>query len=122
MIGRPGRQAVPEYTFVDCEPAWRLAASTGMLRVHCARSPLALALGDPVTDPHAVFSWSWDSLGYIQHQRDEYADAVRCFEQAVGLHRGVGDRYGEADSLSRLGETWLLEHPDAEIVRARLSA
>ncbi|WP_435817438.1 hypothetical protein [Micromonospora arida] len=71
----------------------------------------------------------------------QYGRAVECYERTLELTRDLGDRWGEADTLSRLGDTrhalgdptsgradWqraldiftALDHADAAAVRAKL--
>ncbi|MGI5214683.1 tetratricopeptide repeat protein [Plantactinospora sp. CA-290183] len=107
--------------------------------IDCAQ---ALPLFQRAADHHGQ-AMTWDSLGYAHHHIGHHDQAVDCYERALTLLRGVGDRYNEADVLTHLGDThraagdpaaariaWTqaltiltdLEHPDAEAVRARLSA
>ena len=37
--------------------------------------------------------------------RPHHRAAIRCYQRALGLFRRLGDRYDEADTLSRLGDT-----------------
>ena len=39
------------------------------------------------------------------HRLGHHAQAVRCYQRALGLYRRIGDRYDEADTLARLGES-----------------
>jgi DNA-binding SARP family transcriptional activator len=41
-------------------------------------------------------------LGYVAHQRGEYAEAEARFEAALVLYKAVGDRWGIANTLSNL--------------------
>lgn len=80
-----------------------------------------------------------DSLGYIHHHLGDRARA--CYQDAVDLFRDLSDRYNQASTLIRLGDTcnaasdpapahiaWQkalailseLNHPDAELARAKL--
>ncbi|MEU7849045.1 tetratricopeptide repeat protein [Micromonospora parva] len=84
---------------------------------------------------------TWDSLGFAHHHLGQYDRAVECYERTLALTRELGDRWGEAATLSRLGDTrcalgdptagradWqraldiftALDHPDAATVRTRL--
>jgi hypothetical protein len=47
----------------------------------------------------------WDSLGGVHHTLGHHAEAIACHRHAADLSRGVGDRYGEADYLTHLGDT-----------------
>lgn len=96
----------------------------------------SLDIDDPSTEAH-----TWDSLGYTHHHLAQYPDAAASYTRAVDLRRSTGDRYGEATSLTGLGEThraagrphaaleaWAaalailtdLGHPDAEPLRTRM--
>ncbi|MEU0551797.1 tetratricopeptide repeat protein [Micromonospora sp. NPDC005979] len=106
---------------------------------HCGQ---ALTLLRRTGDRHGEAN-TWDSLGFIHSRLGDDAEAIRCYGRALRLYRRISDRYDEADTLSRLGEsrqaagdtvgavrTWRralrilddLGHPDAERVRALLSA
>jgi tetratricopeptide (TPR) repeat protein len=86
---------------------------------------------------------TWDSLGYTEHQLGNFTEAAACYERALGLFREFGDRFYQAEILSHLGDTrhaagdldaarsaWQLgleiledlRHPNAEQVRAKLTA
>lgn len=103
---------------------------------HCRRS---LALLDRLDDPVGM-AGALDSLGYAYRQVD-LREALACYQRALGLYRGLGDRMNEAVTLRNLGEaqhgggdlgaareSWRqaldiftgLDHPDAEQVRALL--
>jgi len=85
---------------------------------------------------------TWDSLGIAHHHLGNYPQALECFQRAIDLHREVGDLRFEAENHLHLGDThqaleapqaaeaaWRkalaifedLQHPDAALVRARLS-
>jgi transcriptional regulator with XRE-family HTH domain len=85
---------------------------------------------------------AWDSLGYLDHQLCNFADAVACYQRALHFCREVGAPYHEADIATHLGDTryaagelpqaaaaWRqalcilddLNHPDAEKIRAKLA-
>jgi transcriptional regulator with XRE-family HTH domain/tetratricopeptide (TPR) repeat protein len=108
-------------------------------RVYC-RQALALCA-------EAGHRWiegdAWASLGYAEHHLGNLAEAAVCYQRAVSLYRESGGRFGEADTLTLLGDThraagepaqareaWrqalaILEdihHPDADQVRAKLTA
>ncbi|MEU9504826.1 BTAD domain-containing putative transcriptional regulator [Micromonospora sp. NPDC048170] len=104
---------------------------------HCRR---ALALLDRLGDPVGM-AGALDSLGYAYRQVD-LREALACYQRALGLYRGLGDRMNEALTLRNLGEaqhgggeidaareSWRqaldiftgLDHPDAEQVRALLN-
>ncbi len=84
-----------------------------------------------------------DSLGYAEHRLGNLAEAAACYQHALSLFRESGYRFHEADTLTRLGdtrhaagelaqarETWQqalatfedLQHPDADMVRAKLAS
>jgi tetratricopeptide (TPR) repeat protein len=106
---------------------------------HCQE---ALALHRELGDRHGEAK-TWDSLGYVHRHLDHHTQAITCYQHAIDLFRQLGDRYYEADSLTGLGEAhcvggdddgarlaWQqalvilreLDHPDAELVRARYCA
>jgi tetratricopeptide (TPR) repeat protein len=93
-------------------------------------------VGDPLLEAH-----TWDHLGFALHHLSRHADAIGCYERALGLLQEVSDRYEQAGILTRLGDThqarsdggaarqaWQqalailddLQHPDAEQIFARL--
>ena len=45
-------------------------------------------------------------MGRCQVQLGEYQQALACFLETIAMHREVGDRYGEADALNNLGDTY----------------
>jgi tetratricopeptide (TPR) repeat protein len=86
---------------------------------------------------------TWDSLGYVDHRRGHFPEAVASYRDALGLFRELGDRLSEATVLGHLGDTqraagdpgaagaaWRqaaailddLRHPDAAKVQAKLEA
>jgi tetratricopeptide (TPR) repeat protein len=102
----------------------------------------ALALAVEVGDP-GIQGGVWDTIGFTYAGRGYHQWAVACYERALALHRDAGDRYIEAETLTRLGDSrraigeldraqdaWrqaldiltTLRHPDAGNVRRRLSA
>jgi hypothetical protein len=77
----------------------------------------------------------------VHHQLRHHAEAVTSYHTALELWRAVGDRYNEAGTLTRLGDTYAdsgdaeaahgawtraldifveLGHADADRVRAKL--
>ncbi|MET8156980.1 BTAD domain-containing putative transcriptional regulator [Sphaerisporangium sp. NPDC005289] len=83
-----------------------------------------------------------DSLGYAHHQLGHYEEAVTRYRQALELYRRSGSMYYETRTLSRLGDAYQamgdpaaaqhawrqalsildnLSHPDATLLRAKLS-
>lgn len=105
---------------------------------YCRRALQVIdALAEPTEAAH-----TWDSLGYVHHHLRERRRAVACYERAVRLFRENGSRYHEAESLTRLGDTYRaagrpdaaravwqqardilddLHHPDTERVHALLA-
>ncbi|MFD0199152.1 MULTISPECIES: AfsR/SARP family transcriptional regulator [Saccharothrix] len=51
---------------------------------------------------------TWDSLGYVHHRLRELDEAVRCYREALPRYRESGDRWEEAATLQRLGDTHVL--------------
>ena len=83
----------------------------------------------------------WDSLGLAHDLLGQHAEAITSYRQAIGEYRRIGNRRGEADTLTRLGDaqraqgdataaahSWRqaldilieLHHPDTAAVRSRL--
>jgi len=62
-----------------------------------------------------------DSLGYIAHHTGRHMHALEYYRQALARFRQTGDTYLEADTLTRLGATYVaLERPmDAHRVWSR---
>ncbi|MFC0554156.1 BTAD domain-containing putative transcriptional regulator [Planotetraspora thailandica] len=48
-----------------------------------------------------------DSLGYALHHLGDHRRAVASYDDALRLYREVGDRYQEAGTLGRLGDTYV---------------
>src|SRR5579863_8345108 len=86
---------------------------------------------------------TWDSLGYAHHHLGQYPDAIACYRRALEFCQEVGHRRNQAEILDHLAETqqasgdaaaaresWRqalgllneLNHPDADRIRARLTA
>ena len=86
---------------------------------------------------------AWHSLGQARHDLGQFEDAARCFERAVELTRDLGNRFYQATALTSLGDSrhaagdrqagraaWTqaldiltnLDHPDADSLRAKLTA
>jgi tetratricopeptide (TPR) repeat protein len=104
----------------------------------CRQALVALqALGDDT----AGEAMTWDSIGYAQHRLGDHQQAVLSYRQALRRYVGLGDRYSEAATLARLGDThrsagdhksartvWRaaltifdeLRHPDGDEVRGKL--
>ena len=90
---------------------------------------------------HHLEAIIWNSLGYTEIHDGDFGEAATCYEHALRIFRSVGDRWGEAESLTNLGdsrqavgeslqaqEAWRqalaifddLQHPDAAKLRSRL--
>jgi DNA-binding SARP family transcriptional activator/tetratricopeptide (TPR) repeat protein len=86
---------------------------------------------------------TWDSLGLAHRGLGNVEQATMCYRRALDMYRQLGDRYNEAGTLASLGDTYAaardldaarrtwqaaldifdeLNHPDAEVVRAKLTA
>jgi tetratricopeptide (TPR) repeat protein len=82
-------------------------------------------------------------VGRLDDRQDDLAEAAACYERALSIFRTVGDRWGEADALTNLGdvrraageplharEAWQqalailddLQHPDGAKVRAKIAS
>jgi tetratricopeptide (TPR) repeat protein len=48
---------------------------------------------------------TWDSLGYAHHHPGHHTRAIACYHHAITLYHELGDRYYEADTLTRLGDS-----------------
>ncbi len=101
----------------------------------------ALALHQELGDRYGLAA-TWDSIGYVHHHLGSHSQAQDCYQHALRLWRELGDRFNEADTLARLGDSrhatgdreagryaWRLAqdildelgHPDAAVVRGKLS-
>jgi tetratricopeptide (TPR) repeat protein/transcriptional regulator with XRE-family HTH domain len=107
-------------------------------RAFCRQAlTLCAETGDRRTEGHV-----WDSLGYGEHRLGNFAEAAACYQRALSIFRESGERYYEAESLTHLGDTrqaagepvqarqtWQqalaifddIQHPDADLVRAKLA-
>jgi tetratricopeptide (TPR) repeat protein len=113
----------------------------GDLREGLASCQDALALQRGIGDRFSQAE-TLDSLGCAHRLLGQYEQSAAAYRQALDLYREFGDLYNEADSLAHLGDThrangdrdsartvWeravvifdRLDHPDAEVVRAKLS-
>jgi DNA-binding SARP family transcriptional activator/tetratricopeptide (TPR) repeat protein/transcriptional regulator with XRE-family HTH domain len=93
------------------------------------------------TDERRQQAATWDSLGYIHVMLAHVDEAARCYLRSADLYRELGDDYGSAVALSRLGDVYRdddnpgaaakvwrqalatlqeLEHPDTGEVRNKL--
>ena len=83
----------------------------------------------------------WHSLGFIRQRLGDHRQAIACYQRSLELTRSICDRFNEADTLAAMGDAhasagdaaaarraWAdalrvfaeIEHPDAELVRAKL--
>jgi Tetratricopeptide repeat len=83
----------------------------------------------------------WNSLGYTEYHAGDLGEAAACYERALSIFQTAGDRWGQADTLTNLGDirraagdrlqaqdAWQqahdilddLQHPDAAKLRAKL--
>jgi DNA-binding SARP family transcriptional activator len=106
----------------------------------CCEQALGLyqELGNPAGE-----AATWDSLGYVHRQLGHQADVTACYDRAIAMFRAQGNSYFEAGTLRNLGEAQeasgchtaarqsfqqalalldQLRHPDADTVRACLTA
>ncbi len=146
---RHARQAYDLYSSIGYQPGQATALGTIGLtlalsgdahgsRTYCARALwLQYKLGNRYGLAHA-----WQGLGYACHQLRRFPGAEACYRRAIGLFVEFEDRYNEAATLSRLGDTaeasgdmagarsaWHqalaifadLQHPDAAAVGAKLA-
>ncbi|HET7015418.1 MAG TPA: BTAD domain-containing putative transcriptional regulator [Streptosporangiaceae bacterium] len=88
-------------------------------------------------------AYTMDSVAAIHHQLGDQHQAIACYRQARELYRTIGESEGEAEALTLLGDihyeegevaaarhAWRqaldlfsqLDHPDAQQIRAKLSA
>ncbi|MFJ9566309.1 AfsR/SARP family transcriptional regulator [Streptomyces fuscichromogenes] len=49
---------------------------------------------------------AWDTLAYAHHHLGNFRRAKTCYLRAIAMLRRNGDRYNEAGSLTRLGDTY----------------
>ncbi|MFC4041626.1 tetratricopeptide repeat protein [Dactylosporangium siamense] len=108
------------------------------LALECCEEALELQRG--LRDAAGVAA-TLDSLGYIHHRLGEHDQAIERYQDALLLYAEQGDRFNEADTSIRLGDTWAaagrwdaarlawqravetldrLAHPKAAEVRTRL--
>jgi DNA-binding SARP family transcriptional activator/tetratricopeptide (TPR) repeat protein/DNA-binding XRE family transcriptional regulator len=119
----------------------------GWIHAHLGNYGLALdyceqALEVPCDEPIAYASL-WDSMGYVNHQRGDHAQAASCYLKAIDIYRNQSEQGDRAKSLVRLGDSYLaagksdvaadawqealeifvrLESSEAEPLRAKLAA
>ncbi len=107
--------------------------------ITCCQQALALIQqGD-----HDTQADTWDCLGHAHHHLGHHDQAAACYRHALALYQRIGDRYSQAATINRLGDTrdaagdhgaahrtWQqaltilddLDHPDSSQVRAKLAA
>ncbi|MEU2777502.1 BTAD domain-containing putative transcriptional regulator [Streptomyces sp. NPDC007162] len=56
---------------------------------------------------------TWDTLAYAHHHLGNFRRAHTCYLRAIHMLRRNGDRYNEAGSLTRLGDTYTATGDDA---------
>jgi tetratricopeptide (TPR) repeat protein len=102
----------------------------------------ALALAEELGDEQQQAA-TWDSIGFAYHRMGRFAEAVSAYQRAADLLQELGDRFSQATALRHLGDVHVeagdpaaaetvwrralsllekLNHPDAEQIRARLTA
>ena len=107
-----------------------------------AAAERALRLNEEIADRFSDAD-TWDVLGHANRGLGRHEESVACYERAAGLYRELGHRWAEAETLAHLGDAhraagtvqaaqdnWRrargifdeLGHPDADAVRAKLSA
>jgi tetratricopeptide (TPR) repeat protein len=100
----------------------------------------ALAEARELDDP-GMEAAIWHSLGLIRQQLGDHWQAIACYERSLDLARLLCDRFNQADTLGTLGDSYAsagdsaaarrawtealrifqeIEHPDADLVRAKL--
>jgi DNA-binding SARP family transcriptional activator len=101
----------------------------------------ALAVVQELDEP-GWESATWHSLGFIHQRLGDHQSAIACYERSLELTRRLCDRFNEADTLNTLGDTYEsagdvagahriwdralrifqeIQHPDAELIRAKLN-
>ena len=58
----------------------------------------------------------WNSLGYTEYHPGASGEAAACYQGALTIFRTLGDRWGEADTLTNLGD---IRHAVGELLHAR---
>lgn len=102
----------------------------------------ALRLNEEIADRYGNAD-TWDVLGHAHRGLGHHEESIACYERAAELYQDLGHRWAEAETIARLGDThraagaaeaahdnWSraltildeLGHPDADAVRAKLSA
>ncbi len=47
---------------------------------------------------------AWDSAGFASHHLGRHREALACYHRVLALHRTLGDRYHQSQTLVYLGE------------------
>jgi len=81
---------------------------------HCEE---ALELWQQVHDT-AQEAATWDSVGYIHHQRGQFEAAVACFRRGAALNQEVGDRFHAAHAMVHSGDSLLALNEPAQARQA----
>jgi tetratricopeptide (TPR) repeat protein len=118
-----------------------LHTRTGDYQQALTHSQEALELCHSLDDNDVLEAAIQDSLGHAHHHLGEHRQAIECYHHALDLSRKTRQRYEQAGTLTRLGDThdatgdhdaarhaWEqaqtllddLQHPDAEKVRQKL--
>lgn len=82
-----------------------------------AHGDRAVALSRELNDRDGIAA-SEDSLGFISHKMGLYAEALKHYDSAVTLRQEIGNAYQEADSLVRMGATYVANGEDGQARRA----
>ncbi|MBB5868748.1 DNA-binding SARP family transcriptional activator/tetratricopeptide (TPR) repeat protein [Allocatelliglobosispora scoriae] len=82
---------------------------------------IGLACARGCADRRAEFTML-SSLGTAYREREQFAEATRCHQQALRLSREIGDRHGEAQALNGLGAVCGDQHQLAEARRYLLAS
>ena len=48
---------------------------------------------------------TYENLGYAYHHLGHYTESIACYHQALEWYREIGNRHGEANTLTGLGDT-----------------
>jgi tetratricopeptide (TPR) repeat protein len=63
-----------------------------------------------------------DSLGLAHHCLSEYDQAIECYRRALKSFVSLGDRYNEAGTLARMGDSYAAAGDPAEARTSWLQA
>jgi len=97
--------------------AW-YQASLGTYDASVTSAVRSLLLYRRTTHTGPDYARAWDTLAFAHHHLGNLTRARLCYERAIRLLRAGGDRYNEAGSISRLGDTLALAG-DVEGARVR---